>query len=412
MDKRFILSPEERHPIAVLDDISLVRLPLGEHVALKSIKKRVRVAAGALLAMHSSPNEGDMHSPFNGVIKDLTATFIEIAREDPPRTDAATGESAAPVAATAAKGADDAMPDPAAPVEPVSLDGLEPMALAETLKRLGRSARPFTRPCDVFIINCLNPEPGMLYAEELLAGYKPVIEAGFALLRRLNNAPQFILALPQGSSFTMEGAESRHLRPVYPISLARPMIRAITGKEDTSRVTLVRLHALFQLGLVAESGLPLTHSVTTAFGANYLAPLGTPVATLLELSGQAFTPGDALILGGAMRGVAISGTRRGIRKNDDAVVLVKKGGRPPLEDNPCINCGACVSFCPMRLRPNMLSRYAEFEQYEACRAEYIEVCIECGMCGYICPMCRPMQQLFRMAKANLGMRTLQHLLRQ
>ena len=82
------------------------------------------------------------------------------------------------------------------------------MALAETLKRLGVSARPFTRPCDVFIINCLNPEPGMLYTEEFLAGYKPVLEAGFALAHRLNDAPQFILALPQGSSFTMEGAET------------------------------------------------------------------------------------------------------------------------------------------------------------------------------------------------------------
>jgi Predicted NADH:ubiquinone oxidoreductase, subunit RnfC len=198
---------------------------------------------------------------------------------------------------------------------------------------------------------------------------------------------------------------------MYPASLARPLISAITGSEDTRRATLVRLHVLFQLGLVAQSGLPLTHTVTTAFGQNFMLPLGTPVATLLERTGNTPEQGDTVILGGCMRGVAISGLRRGVRKVDDAMSLVKRGSRPPLADNPCINCGACVAVCPMRLRPNMLSRYAEFGLYDHCEKEYIKVCIECGMCGYVCPACRPMQQHFRMAKHNLGLSTLQHRLR-
>lgn len=416
MDKRFFLSPEERRPIAVLDDITLVRLPLGEHTSLRSVKKRAKVAANALVATHPSPNVGDLHAPFAGVVKELTATFIEIEYDAPAdasgQPESAEKTDSGKAAPAGKSGAGSPEPDPAAPVEPLSFDGLDPLALAGQLKRLGVSPRPFTRPCDLFIINCLNPEPGMLYADELLAEYKPALEAGFALIRRLNAAPRFILALPQGSSFALDGAEAHYLKPVYPISLARPMIRAVTGQEDTSNITLVRLHAVFQLGLAALSGLPLTRSVTTAFGKNYFAPLGTPVSTLLGLAGHTLDPGDSVILGGAMRGVSISGVRRGFRKEDDAIVLVKKGSRPPLEENPCINCGACVSVCPMRLRPNMLSRYAEFEQYEACRAEYLDVCIECGMCGYICPTCRPMQQLFRMAKARLGMRTLQHTLRQ
>ena len=417
MDKRFFLSPEERRPITVLDNVTVVRLPLGEHVPLKSVKKRSKVAENALVATHPSPNVGDLHAPFAGVVKELTSTYIEIEYDAPAQTTApeqfeTAEQAAAKIVAPGKTGAGTSEPDPTAPVAPLSFDGLDPLALAGQLKRLGVSPRPFTRACDLFIINCLNPEPGMLYADELLAEYKPVLEAGIALIRRLNEAPRFVLVLPQASSFTMEGLETRHLKPVYPISLARPMIRAVTGQEDTSNVTLVRLHAVFQLGLVAGSGLPLTRSVTTAFGKNYFAPLGTPVSTLLGLSGQTLAPGDSVILGGAMRGVSISGVRRGFRKEDDAIVLVKKGSRPPLEDNPCINCGACVNVCPMRLRPNMLSRYAEFEQYEDCRTEYLDVCIECGMCGYICPTCRPMQQLFRMAKDRLGMRTLQHALRQ
>lgn len=404
MDKHFLLSPNVRNPITVLEDITLVRLSLGEHVPLKSIKKRAKVAAGALVATHPSPNTGDLHAPFDAVVKDLTSTFIELEYEPSARA-----ESPAAASPSTPESPD---LDPADWVTPVSFDDLDPMALAGALKRLGIATGVFTRPCDLFIINCLNPEPGMAYADELLAGHQPILAAGFALLRRVSQAERFLFVLPLGSSFSIEGADVCHLKPVYPISLSRPMIRAVTGREDAADVALARLHALFQLGLVAASGLPLTRTIVTAFGKNYFAPVGTPVSTLLALSGRTMAPGDALILGGVMRGVSISGVRRGIRKEDDALALVKQGSRPPLEDNPCINCGACVSVCPMRLRPNMLSRYAEFEQYESCRTEYIDVCIECGMCGYVCPTCRPMQQLFRMAKARLGIRTLQHALRQ
>lgn len=403
MDRRFHLAPEGRHPIIVLDDVTLVRLPLWDRVPVKAAKKRAEVAEGNPVALHPSPNVGDQHSPFDGVIKDVTSTFIEIERVPSPGQDGAPPQEGGKEA-----GLGEGL---AQKVEPVSFDGLDTLELCNLLKTLGIHIRPFTRPCDTFIINALNPEPGMLYTQELLASYMPVLEAGFALLKRLNGAPRFVLAVPSGSSAVLDGAETRHINPVYPISLARNLIRAITGKEDTSRVSLVRLHPLFQLGLVAQSGLPLTRTVTTAFGNNYLLPLGTPVQTLLDKAGVVPAPGDSVVLGGLMRGVAISGLRRGVRKVDDAMQFVRGDARPSFADNPCINCGACVQVCPMRLRPNMLSRYAEFGMYDNCRKEYIETCIECGMCGYICPECRPMQQYFRMAKHNLGLSSLQHRLR-
>lgn len=402
MDRRFHLAPNERHPITVLDDITLVRLPIWDRVPVAAAKKRVAVAAGAPVALHPSPNVGDQHSPFDGVIKDITATYIEIERAPLPdaRHSPAEGDQSAKAGG-----------DLAQKVDPVSFDNLDPIALGQLLKTLGVHVRPFTRSCDLFIINALNPEPGMLYAQELLNSRLPVLEAGLALLKRLNDAPRYILAVPTGSSAALEGVETVRVNPVYPISLARNMIRAITGKEDTRRVSLTRLHSLFQLGLVALSGLPLTHTITTAFGVNYMLPLGTPVQTLLDIAGLSPNRGDSVVLGGAMRGVAISGLRRGVRKVDDAMQFIRSGSKPALGDNPCINCGACVQICPMRLRPNMLSRYAEFGLYEDCRKEHIELCIECGMCGYICPACRPMQQYFRMAKHNLGLSSLQHRLR-
>lgn len=403
MDKRFLLTPAKPYPIAVLEGVSLVRLALGEHTPLKHIKKRVKVAEGALLATHPSPNVGDLHAPFDGIIKDVAPSHIELEYAPLP-----VGEEVSePAGEEAGKPAE----PPVERVSPVSFAGLDAIELGKILKTLGISIRPFIRPCDLLIINCINPEPGMLYTQELLASYLPVLEAGVSLLRRLNNAPRFILALPEGSPFALQGAAPHYVKAVYPVSLSRILIQKVTGKEDVRRVATVRLHSLFQLGLAAQSGLPLTRSVTTAFGSNFFLPLGTPISSLLDKTGRSLESGDTVILGGAMRGAAIADIRRGIGKEDDAVGFVKKGGMPDLEDNPCINCGACVSVCPVRIRPNMLSRYSEFGLYEHCPKEFIEICIECGMCGYVCPACRPMQQYFRMAKHKLGLQTLQHVLR-
>ena len=425
MDKRLHLAPSGVYPVTELTGVPLVRVPLVEHSPLPFVKKRAVVAQGALIATHSSPNIGDLHAPFTGTVKDVTASFIAIEalpEERPELPAAVCGTVSASAAGTARQGADaekEAEGPAAAPVVPkgggrftqaaVSFDGLNREELSIVLKSLGISVRQFARRSRMFVINALNPEPGMLYTQELLASYRHTLEAGLGLLKRLSGSEEYILALPEGSPHALEGTTPRYVKPVYPISLTRPLALKLTGKEYTGNITVVRLHALFSLGIVAQSGMPLTRILTTALGRNYLAPLGTPVETFFSVAGATPEDGDTVIIGGAMRGTAIANLARGLGKSDEAVLLAKKGTRPALEDNPCISCGACVSVCPMRLRPNTLSRLAEFEQYEACRKEHIDACTECGMCGYVCPTCRPMQQYFRIAKFRLGIRSFQHI---
>jgi electron transport complex protein RnfC len=434
MDKRLYLAPSEAYPLTELSDVPLVRVPMVEHSPLPFIKKRAVVAEGALIATHTSPNIGDLHAPFTGTVKDLTSQYIAIEALPEEKSDlppavsgtasasaAAAGQAFAdgpeqnPEAETAAEDAAKAAPATAAPMgggrfnqASVSFDGLNREELAVILKSLGVSVRQFARRSRMFVINALNPEPGMLYTQELLASYRHTLEAGLGLLKRLSGSEEYVLVLPEGSPHTLEGTTPRYVKPVYPISLTRPLALKLTGKEYTGNITVVRLHALFSLGMVAQSGMPLTRILTTALGRNYLAPLGTPVETFFAVAGTAPEEGDTVIIGGAMRGTAIANLSRGLGKMDEAVLLARKGTRPALEDNPCIGCGACVRVCPMRLRPNMLSRLAEFEQYEACRKEHIDACTECGMCGYVCPTCRPMQQYFRIAKFRLGIRSFQH----
>lgn len=406
MDKRFTLLPPEPCPITALDDITMVRLPMDGQVALKSVKKKTRLPAGGLIASHNNPERGDLHAPFDCVVQDVNSAYVKLVYEPlpPPEKKKETAPASGEGDEAPAKAAE----EPLLPIKPRSLDGLDKAELCTVLKTLGISTRDFTKPCELFIINCINPEPGIFFAQELVRDYAEDLRAGFAMLRRLNNAHRYIFALPEGVDFEVEGATVFHVKPVYPMGLRLPLIKCITGKESEENVSIIRVRFLFHLGMVARSGLPLSKTVITSLGKNYIVPIGTPVETLFDHAGLTPQEGDSVILGGAMRGRAISSLKRGISRKDGGLQLARKDSMVDLEDNPCFNCGACVHACPMRLRPNMLSRYAENRNYEGCRKEGIDICIECGLCGYNCPACRPMQQYFRMAKFNLGIRTLQH----
>ena len=383
MQLSFLLTHADRKIIR--DDLSFsrVRVPLMGYTLSKGIKKRMAIAEGTVIATHANPKIGDLHASITGTVKNITDRVVEIEQ---------TG-SAEELALQK--------------IEPKNLAGLAVEELLVTLKELGVSTRPFTRLCNTFVINGLNPEPGMAYAEELLLSYQNILEAGVNLIKRLSNAKEYILAVPDGNTTPLAGTTSTYVHPVYPMSLARPLCTEIFGKESTAGITVARAHAVFSLGLVAASGLPLTRTLVTVQGDNFLIPVGVPISEVLKYTGHNPEPGDTIILGGAMRGHAVSHAERGISKTDEAMFLRKKADALPLENNPCINCGACVHICPMRLRPNLLSRYVEFEQYTACRGADIELCIECGLCAFVCPACRPMQQQYSMAKQQLGLSSFQ-----
>lgn len=383
MQSPFILTHPDRKPIRNDINFARVRIPLMGYTVSKAVKKRMAIAEGTVVATHEKPKIGDLHASITGTVKNLTDRFIEIEVANTP-------EEAA-----------------LAKVEPKDLLSLDVETLLVTLKELGVSTRPFTRPCDSFVINGLNPEPGMAYAEELLLAYQGTLEAGIELIKKVSNAKEYILAVPDGNTTPLKGTKSHYVHPVYPISLARPLCTDIFGKESTANITMVRAHAVFALGLVALTGLPLTRTLVTVQGENFLIPVGVPISEVLKYTGHSPEPGDTIILGGAMRGKAVFHAERGISKVDESMFIRRKADALPLENNPCIGCGACVKICPMRLAPNLLSRYAEFEQYAACRKADIELCIECGLCAYVCPSCRPMQQQYSMAKQQLGLSSLQ-----
>ena len=361
-----------------------------EHFRLESgLAKGMSVYPYMRLASHPSPYKGDVFSPVHGVITDINnkSIFVEVGPPDPALAEAA--------AAAAQKTDLLAMTEKG--------DALRPI-----LKRLGLNTRSLGQPCDMLIINGLNPDPGVTWAEPMLISHFETIRAGLEVLRRFSPAKRIVLAVPEDMKFRTDAIELVRVPSRYPSSLNPLLVKAVTGKENPDDVAAVGLHNVWSLGRVVRTGLPLVETVLTVGSlsrtGNYVVKDGSYVGEIVEGTRITVKDGDTLVRGGPLRGESLDRPDRSVTKGSIGIFVVEAEEVPPMEGHaPCINCGACIQICPARLNPAALSRYAEFALHERNRAEYIDHCMECGLCGYVCIARRPVLQYIRLSKNKLGL---------
>lgn len=356
-----------------------IRIPLAGHET-KTVKKKAEVVPGVLVADHKNAKTGNMHSGIAGVVADVTADCVVITAQEPA--------------------------EPAS-VAPVNVSALTGDALATALKELGVDVRPLLKKCETLIVNGLNPEPGITFAGTMLTQHKATLEAALSALRKLSPATKIILAHAEGVTASLSGLTSLAVKAEYPNSLDELLIAKATGTEKSTGVRVLPLHALFNLGVVVETGLPLTKTVVSVQGVNYVTTIGTPVSELLQHAGHTIGQGDMIIVGGPMRGTATANLMLGVAKDTQGLFLVKKGTYETVGNKQCMSCGECVQHCPSRIKPNLITRYVEFRQYDQCTAQSIAACMECGLCGYYCPARRPMMQLIRLGKHQIALKDAQ-----
>ena len=229
-----------------------------------------------------------------------------------------------------------------------------------------------------------------------------------AMLRKLSPAKRIVLAAPTELKLRYHDIEVVNVPSHYPASVNALVIKAVTGRERPDGVGIVGIHNVWSLGRVAMTKKPLIESVITIgslnVSSNYIVRDGSTLGELLEHAEIRLNSGDTLVRGGPLRGESIDKLDRSVTKGSTGVFLVEKGTIPPMQGHsPCVSCGSCVAICPARLRPDMLSRYAEFGLHNRCLEQYITSCLECGLCGYVCIARRPVLQYIRLAKAKLGL---------
>ena len=386
-DPRFRLVHNEHRPFGDGPAPRRIRLNREGFTIVPGVKKKSMVYPGMLLAEHPSLEKGDLHSPIYGMITEINARSVFVDAVDPSESEPGT------------------FPDPLVPVDLLK-EGKEGEELVMAIKKMGVNTRSLGYRTKTLIINALNPEPGVCWAEPMLTEHAEEIRMGLELQRRLRRADELVLAVPTGSNVHFPGIPTVEVEPTYPNSVHELLIKEITGEEAPPDVAAVGLHNVWSLGRTGTTGLPLMETVitigTATNWANYIVKNGSLVGELLEFSHISLQSGDTILRGGPLRGESLDRLDRSITKGAYGFFVVNAGEVPPIEgDSPCINCGACIQVCPTRIDPRMLSRYAEFGKYNMSRKENFRLCIDCGLCGYVCIARRPVLQYIRLAVKKL-----------
>ena len=387
-DPRFHLVSGLTQRFGMGPDPKLVRLNREGFTLDEGVRKKARVYPYMHLAVHPDPGKGDLFSPMFGEVTDITERSVFVSSIEP----------------------DDELQSLAGTVKKVDLLSCpeKGQALAGVLKALGLNTKSLGQSCETLIINGLNPDPGVTWAEPMLLSHTRAFLSGMEMLRRLSPAKRIILAVPKEMQLRYHDIDVVHVPSHYPASVNALVIKSVTGRENPEGVGIVGLHNVWSLGHVVRTGYPLIETVITlgslSHNGNYVVKDGSTIGELFDFAGVVLNKGDTIVRGGPLRGESLDRLDRSITKGATGLFLVESGTIPPMEGHsPCVACGACISICPARLRPDMLSRYAEFGLHKRCLEEHISCCLECGLCGYVCIARRPVLQYIRLAKNKLGL---------
>ncbi len=277
------------------------------------------------------------------------------------------------------------------------------------------------------IINAAECEPYITSDTRTMLDKPEYIFKGIELLKKYLKAKTFIIGiennkreaieLMQKKAAQCEGVSVKVLPSIYPQGGEKVLIYNTVGRIVPKGklpidvgVIVINVTTLAFIAEYMETGMPLVEKCLTFDGSavkepkNVIVPIGTSISELAELAGGFKCEPKKVLYGGPMMGIAVPGLDAPILKNTNAITaLDEKDGFMP-KTTPCINCGACLSHCPLRLEPREISRAYSMGNAEELAALHVDLCMECGCCSFICPANRPLVQNNKLAKALLRMK--------
>ncbi|AMK11596.1 MAG: electron transporter RnfC [Pseudodesulfovibrio sp.] len=372
----FSLQSGETGPLMTGSRPEELRIPLSGMTPILSVGDQV--LSGTKVAVANSPDKGDMHAPLAGTIRAVEPYTMIIEADGRGNAE---------------------------PQTPCAESG-EP--LRRWLKAMGVDVTALYRAATL-IVNGVPPEPGITVFEPLLRDYRKTLELGLDTAQKIVEPTKMFLVAAKGNrANAFANCTVVHVPPVYPNGLDPLVIKAVTRDEvlpglRPDNATILSVKDLYFIGRVMETGRPLTETVMTIGGQNHLVRIGTPVGFLAAEAGATVQPGDRVILGGPLRGMAAVNLEQGVDKETTGLTILRPEASLQATDNFCLGCGQCERHCPARIMPGMISRCAEFKQFTRAEAYHIHSCIECGLCGYWCTAGRPLLHYIRLAKYELAL---------
>ncbi|HVP19276.1 MAG TPA: RnfABCDGE type electron transport complex subunit C [Spirochaetia bacterium] len=286
----------------------------------------------------------------------------------------------------------------------------EPGRVASRLIANGLDCEPSLQG-DTFLMREKSAEivTGMLICGKILGTARMVLAIGLAqeeeLLPLFHRASEHV-----DRAFEVVPLPSRY--PLGHEDLVRAAVLAKAGDADGDRgaengsaeCVVLNVSTLFAVYEAVVRGRPMIERTVTVSGSAVRRPsvlkvrIGTRVGDLFEECGGFLEQPGKVVLGGPMRGVAVSSLDFPVTKGVSGVLAYTRAEARPGPEMPCIRCGACVEACPWELVPTRLHKLIERGEIAQALAEGLSSCTECGCCAYACPSRIPLVESLRQGK--------------
>ncbi len=363
------------------------------------------VERGETIAAAKETGEACLHSPLSGEVGRLFSTVAHDGED--VLTVEIRGKTDGPVKTMEPMKEDPDKLTPAALRARLQEAGVSPLGGNGTNARYA-SLVPGDAPPDILLVLCTDEEPLLQTQSQVLLEMPEKVIEGATLFQKACGAGRLLFAVSEDRKGLVSG-ETLLVDDKYPSALPEILMARATGtyKMKAGRprpdILLINAETAAAARQAVREGLPVLEKLLTVGldgGQPELirAPLGTPMASLMDQVGLSAEDGDRVFTGGPMRGWAQFDLERPVTKGLDGLFLQKSSKAYLYDDVACVSCGACVKVCPMKIQVNMMTRNCEYGRIEEAERYDLASCVECGLCAYVCTARRPLLQYILFAK--------------
>ncbi len=280
------------------------------------------------------------------------------------------------------------------------------------------------QPVDTIILNGAECEPYLTADHRLMVECPEGIVTGLALAQHACGAKRALIAIEENKPDAIEamrkaaagrpGMEVVVCATKYPMGGERQLIPAVVNRVVPSApkglplnvgVVVVNVSTAHGIARAVVKDLPFTHRVVTVTGlgvkkpGNYLTPLGTSLAELIESAAGGVTAEAVKVLaGGPMMGPTLPNLDVPLTKGCGGLTVMIEQETAHWQEGPCIRCGRCIDNCPLYLSPTKIAHAVKHRDYDLANEFDMQACCECGCCSFICPAQIPLAQYIRAGK--------------
>jgi electron transport complex protein RnfC len=279
---------------------------------------------------------------------------------------------------------------------------------------------------DTLIVNGAECEPYITSDyRAMLEDTEDIIEGIRHLLKYLDisnchiaiedNKPKAIEALTIASS-DFPNINVMTIKSLYPNGAERVLIFEATGRilppgslPADEGVLVSNVATVAFISQYLKTGMPLINKRLTIDGPavaepkNIRALIGTRTYEMVDFCGGYKRRPRLILMGGPMMGRPLYDDGAPMIKNNNAILVYDttaiRGVQP---ETACINCGKCVSACPLNLMPTTIMKAYEMRQVDNLKKLFVDICMECGSCSYVCPAKKQLSMINKLAKILLN----------